>query len=313
MAEFRRRQGTRGQQVAHPAGVHWLASLLLVFAIGDLAPAQPVIRDLRIEMPRAFGYTIGDRIEQRITLGLSDPYRLMREALPEPGRLDHWLALDPVRIEERTDDGGIVYRITLVYRIINLEPGVERLTLPSWRLRFSDDQGRLGTSVPEWSFRVAWLSDPNRPASDVQPDRPPPPMAPPRLELAAAGGGLLLALGLLGYRYGRLPFVSRGPFDRALRELRRLPTPWDATRQRTALRVVHAAFDRAAGGTVLGERLDDLFERQPRLATLREPIADFFERSTALFFRPDRALSPPERMELIRLCRRCRDVLRGVA
>lgn len=297
----------------HPAGFYWLVGLLLAFVVSDVAVAQLAIRDVRIEMPRDFGYTIGDRIEQRIMLSLGDPYRLMRESLPEAGRLDHWLALDPVRVEERTDDGGIVYRITLVYRIINLEPDVERLTLPSWRLRFSDGQGRLGTSVPEWSFRVAWLSDPARPVSNLRPDRLPPRLPPPRFELAAAGSGLLLALGLLGYRYGRLPFVSRGPFDQALRELQRLPTPWDASRQRTALRVVHAAFDRAAGGTVLGERLDELFLRQPRLARQREPIADFFERSTALFFRPDPKRPPPSRVELIRLCRRCRDALRGVA
>jgi hypothetical protein len=287
--------------------------LIVGLLLTGIAQGQVAIREVRVESPRDYGYTIGDRIVQRVTLSLSDPYRLLSDDLPEAGRLDHWLARDPVVVDEQADAGGIVYRIDLGYRIVNLEPDIEQLTIPARRLRFSDGRGALGATVPEWSFRVAWLSDPARPAGTLQPDRSPQPLNPPWIELGTAGTGLLLALGLLGYRYGRLPFLSRGPFDRALRELHRLPAPWDAARQRIAMRVVHAAFDRAAGGTVLGERLDELFRRQPRLAALRSAIEEFFARSAALFFQADPELPPPNREELIRLCRRCRDVLRGVA
>jgi mxaA protein len=290
-----------------------LFALLSALLFTNQVSAQAAIREVQVESPRDYGYNIGDRVVQRVTLSVRDPYRLLRDALPEAGRMDHWLARDPVIVDQRPDQGGIVYRIDLGYRIVNLEPNVEQLTIPPRRLLLGDGQTSVGATVPEWSFRVSWLSDTSRPAGTLQPDRAPPPLEPPRMELGAAGIGLLLALGLLGYRYGRLPFVTRGPFDQALRELRGLPAPWDVDRQRAALRMVHAAFDRLADGTVTGQRLEALFQHQPRLAPLRAAIEDFFARSATVFFHPAPERPPPTRDELLKLCRCCRDALRGVA
>ncbi len=291
----------------------WLLLLLtLLFAIP--ATAQVAIRDIRIETPRDYGYVIGDRISHRIELQLNDPYRLAADGLPEPGRIDHWLALEPPRVEEQRDVSGIIYRIELDYQLINLDPTMQRLTLPGLRLGISDGRRRFSTLVPEWTFGVAWLSDPAQPASRLQPDLPPPPLVPPGRELTLAGSGLLLALLLLGYRYGRLPLGRRSAFAAALRELKRMSEPpWDKVRQQAALQIVHGAFNQVAGGTLLVGELDRFLSKRPEFAALREPIGAFFALSEILFYQPEPHRASVDKAALIRLCGQCRDAERGLA
>lgn len=291
-----------------------IVRVVLLLVLGASASAQVAIRGFTVDTPRDFGYAIGDRMVHRITLALNDPYRLQPDSLPRAGRLTHWLTLLPPQLSEQRDTTGTVYRIELSYQIVNLEPGDRQLSTPAQRLRFSDGQGRLSVTVPDWTFRVGRLSDPQRPPDDLQPERLPPPLSPPLSAALASGGGLLLALLALGYLYGNLPLGRRGPFARALRELRRLRhRPWDEPTRRRARRILHAAFDRTAGATLLARDLDGFIAAQRRFEPLRGGIAAFFERSEVLFYRSPEAGGTESLAELIRFCRACRDAERGLA
>ncbi|MDX1605282.1 MAG: hypothetical protein R3202_03755 [Candidatus Competibacterales bacterium] len=282
--------------------------LLLALLLSAPLPAQVAIRGFEVETPRDFGYTLGDTFAHTAVLTLNDPWRLRESELPEPERISHWLESRPVRIERRRAGDGIRYRIVLGYQIVNLEPGVERISRPALTLRLGDGQGQLSVTVPPWPLTVAPLIGPE-PAATLQPDRLPPPRSWTRTGTILAVTGLGLAGLGLAWLHGPLPLGRRGPFARALPELRRAGHTVAA--RRAALRRLHAAFDATAGGTLLTADLPRFLERQPRFRPLRADIECFFAASGAVFYAPQ-PTEPPPLQELVALCRACRDAERGL-
>src|SRR5262245_39158016 len=51
--------------------------------------------------PRPFGYVIGDRIEQRLTVHAPAGFALVATSIPRAGRVDRWLQREPLRIRRR--------------------------------------------------------------------------------------------------------------------------------------------------------------------------------------------------------------------
>jgi mxaA protein len=283
--------------------------------------AQTAIRSFEIATPRPYGYVIGDVFEQRITLSLNTPYRLQRDALPAPGRIDRWLALRDPRLELVTQAGFTEYRLTLGYQILSAPQHLSRLFAPGLDLAFSDGEQVLHFPVPGFAYAVAPLI----PAQDLgegaalglRPARRPPPIpiAPHLWRLALIGAGLGVLGLLLAYLYWVVPFLGRshGPFARAWRELRACARrPPGADRDRAALRVLHRAFDQSAGRALFGEDLDGFFRDHPRFAPARGAIEALFEASRGVFFDPHRPLAAPALDQLLALCRRCRDLERGL-
>lgn len=295
--------------------------LLLLALIPPGSSAQTAIRSYDIDHPRPYGYVIGDVLESHISLSLNAPYRLQREALPAPGPVDRWLTLHDVRMQTRQRAGFTEYRITLGYQILSAPEHLRRLFAPGADVAFSDGGQPLYFPVSGFAYAVAPLilpqdlSDGALPAP--RPAHPPPPIptAPHVWRLALIGAGLGVLALLWAYLYGVLPFLgrNRGPFARAYRRLRdcarRPPGP---ERDRATLRVLHRAFDQSAGRALFGEDLDRFFRDHPRFEPAREAIEALFETSRGVFFDPHRPGPAPQLDRLVALCRRCRDLERGL-
>ncbi|MDH3374354.1 MAG: hypothetical protein OEM85_13375, partial [Gammaproteobacteria bacterium] len=58
----------------------------LIVYLAPVAISAQAISDVRIDTPRDFGYTIGDKIRHEMHLTLREPHRLDTSTLPETGR-----------------------------------------------------------------------------------------------------------------------------------------------------------------------------------------------------------------------------------
>ena len=288
------------------------------------APAQTqAIDNLTIQFPRSFGYAIGDVIEQRITLNLNRPYKLSVDKLPQPGRITHWLVLAAPIFSSTENKTITTYLITLRYQIINIDfdTAINGLNTPEHKLFYSDGEGQFITIIPAWRFRVARLTDDQRPVSDLRNDYAPKPLQVPPYLLWLAGLGLLSAVAGLYYLYGSVPFLARhqGPFADAYRQLQQLSLASDAE-YFTALRLVHQAFNQTAGQVLFQRDLASFFRQQSQFQRLRQPIEHYFAHTQQLFFTDHNQAQAQQHSAyiarysltaLLALCHSCREIERG--
>lgn len=270
--------------------------------------ATPGPFTLSVHEPRLFGYTLGDTVVRELRLDADEPYRLVEGSLPEAGRIDLWLELDPPEVRREPRDGGERYRIVLRYRLINLADSEQVVTIAPLALEAGDGLVTRRLEVPE--LRVAARRVSPDPAVGgfpaLRPLAPPPPL-PLRNALwgfGAALGALLLGLTMLAWLYGLLPWLrrARGPFGRAYRDLKHAPRG-GGDGARAALQRLHRAFDATAGHTVFREELDEFFAAHPRFTPLREPVEAFFAFSQRQFF--DAGMQAPA-VDTLALARRLR-------
>jgi len=295
-----------------------LIALFLVCLNGEPWAA---LRSVEIDTPRPFGYTIGDVFDHGISITVDDPWRLDPDSLPGNERIGLWFERQLLRLDESRVAKGTQYRLKIRYQIFNAPANPLEVFTPALELRIVNGGKQMPVFVREWGATIVPLTsgDTLRPVDYLKlqpPIRPPPRNShTPGLLLAAGGAGLLFSLTVTAYMFGRLPGVrrTRGPFARTLKRIKALPgagTEADAYRQ--ALRYLHQAFNETAGRVVTGDELDRFFTEQPRHARLREPIEDLFSRTRLEFFEPGRLPADRDIAELLKLCRHCRDVERGL-
>jgi mxaA protein len=295
-----------------------LTALFLVCLSGEPLAA---LRSVEVDTPRAFGYTIGDVFDHGVSITVDDPWRLDRGSLPGNERIGLWFERQLLRFDELRVTKGVRYRLKIRYQIFNAPPDPLEVFTPALELRIVNGGKQMPVFVRAWGATIVPLTR-NGTLQPVDylnlqpPDRPPPRNSrTPALMLAAGGAGLLFSLMVTAYMFGSLPGVrrTRGPFARTLKRIKALPgagTEADAYRQ--ALRYLHQAFNETAGRVVTGDELDRFFAEQPRHARLREPIEHLFSRTSLEFFEPGRLPGDRDIGELLKLCRHCRDVERGL-
>ncbi len=272
--------------------------LLLLPAVACAADsAPPDIVLTRIE-PRGFGYFAGDVFRREIDVTVADPYRLDKASLPAPGRLNYWLYLKSVTLDEESASGKHRYRIGIDYQNFYVALQPTRLAVPGMTLKFTDGTTSADAEVPPLSIVVAALRE-------IQPEKPEEgpqgylrPNAVPgfiktgqietRFGLSLAG--LLLGVGLLAYHNAWWPFRARPsrPFTRAARAIgsrsKRGESP-DA--YRTSLIDLHRAFDASAGRRVLAEDVPEFLDDHAAFQPLGGEIVRFFASSRQAFFGND--------------------------
>jgi mxaA protein len=286
------------------------AALLCTLLAASVACGQPgPPREIANSVPRHFGYLIGDRFTQRISVGTAPDYRLDRSALPKPGRANRWLHLRALDVAERSVAGERIHDLTLHYQVMTADDTIGLAPLPRPALRFvtaASTQQELRMRVDAQHVSVSPLTDieswdQQHGLGALRPDRPA-----PRLDTAPLRQRLLiyaLALSLLAlfwlYRIFGIPFWarSRGPFFRAWRALRSLRQGSGAELQ-PALRQLHRAFDETFGKVVFTHEVDAFLARHPNYAALREPIRLFFERSRRQFYGAGNELNLEELRQL---------------
>lgn len=264
---------------------------LLALAGTGASPALGQAADIGVAVndPRAYGYVVGDRVTRGVRLTLPDGYRLERASLPSAGRLDYWLDLVDISISERDGRGDVA----LTYQLFYAPLQAVRRVLPAFTVRAVDDDGNaVDARVPGFALTVSPIIElqPEAKFGDADNDLMLPDERPSTRDIATPRRRALIAaavagLGLLVWAWiaDRLPGRRRGAFARAARHLkglRRGGTPDTAS----ALRIVHRAFDAAAGRAVFTEDVDAFVDARPAFADLRDDIVAFFEFSRRFFF-----------------------------
>lgn len=298
-----------------PSLVAALTTLALPFAAaqGKPSPQEPAIT-VSVQQPRAFGYVIGDELEQRISLLAPAGFALDPKTLPRAGRAGLWLELAPPHLASEKLGEATRYRLTLDYQVINVPEQVRTIDLPAVALTFSTRGGQLTTTVDEWPITIAPITPiyilARAGLAQTQPDAPPPAIDTARyMWLTFLWIAVILAIvaATLVQRYG-IPWLRQGvrPFARAARDIVKLSRlPPERATYRRGLQRLHRAFDAAAGHAVFGERLAPLFAAHPELLGLRTDIEQFYAASQREFFG---APADGARLgEVLALAARCRD------
>lgn len=288
--------------------------LALVLGWSTAAVASGPVLELSRRTPRAVGYLIGDRIAHRIDLKVDPDYRLEPTSLPPGGRIDVWLTQAPPQLTSWRLPGSRHYRVALSYQLVGVPRAPRTLEIPPLELRLRSGALVHRVALPTWRFTVAPLVSPSSgevPALDeLRASLDPLPLATAGYQLrAGAAGSLLLVMAGIGLWHRLRRRVGRAaarPFARAWAELRRLPA---SAAPEQAMRIMHRAFDRSAGRSLLSSNLMPLFEARPGLGAARDQIEDFYAASDRYFFE-GQSSALPDSGRLRALCRRCRKLER---
>ena len=281
-----------------------MAALLL--SAGTVGTAQQVpppgtVPAATVIQPRAFGYYLGDLLEQRVLLD-DDTGHFHPAALPPAERIGVWFERRDSVIE--TDTHGRRW-LRVPYQLLNSPQEPATVPLPAWEL--ASATGGEALHVPAWQLSVNPLSPRNpfdMPGLGVlQPDRPVP-LADTGLLVRARGSVVaLLAMTWLAWigwwLWRNRSDAARLPFARAMRQVRPLkpadPQAWV---------IVHRALDQTAGVTVHHGNLDLLMERAPFLRGARSSLDQFLVQSGELFYGAGSASSHGEAHRLCAQLRR---------
>jgi mxaA protein len=263
------------------------ALALALFIVPSLSHPQPIT--ITPVPPRAFGYSIGDRIERRIDIELGAPWSLASASLPNPGRQNTWFELAEIAIQTDTAPAGQRIELKLVYQLLNSPPQPTVLLLPRVPLRFEGSGAPVERDVAPAEVFAAPLLPEAAAGSTLdaaRADRKPVPLAvdvlQERLAAYALGAAAVLLWMFVAHQIAQRR--RAGPFVRACRELRRLGFSARGTDPSgAAMRVVHRALDETAGHAVFLDNVDTLFA-QPHRAPLRERTRGFLHRSRQTFF-----------------------------
>lgn len=252
--------------------------LLLLCAAGADA-------DTFVQQPsRAFGYVIGDVLEQRIALQSNgNPVELAE--IPAVQRAGQWL--ERLSSTLTNSDSG-QHWLDLKYQVINAPSELTTISLPALSLAVINGEPLI---VDEWPIIISPIVPAVVAGSSelppMQPDRAPvladTSVATRRLNYTVIALFVTI-LAWSGWWYWRHNTDARRlPFSRAFRDMRKLgfkqlddnPQAWFA---------LHHAFNGSAGRTINSGTIAELIQQQPWLKSLQSRIEAFYAASAARFF-----------------------------
>ena len=298
---------------------------IIVFLLLTVCPFTTVIGALQsvdIQTPRAFGYVIGDVFTHRITVVLDDAWELDQDSLPKSERASIWLDLTLNEWNEHQNVATTEYVLELEYQVFNAPEGTLEVSTPALELTAIKGEKYLPIIIPEWQFNIASVTPIDLHESldylELQSSIVPYPYETTKVYALLSLGilGLLSCAAALSYAFDIFPGIrtQRGPFSRALKKLRSLnKLQPNAESSTLALRRVHQAFNETAGKVLMADDLDSFFSQFPSYQNLHEPIEGLFGHSRNVFFESGTKKSADNDIkDLLDLCRRCRDVERGL-
>ncbi len=296
--------------------------IFFAMALFSLPAVEAAIRLKQDALSRDFGYVIGDLVTRTIMLEIEHPHTLQRSDIPKPGRINRWLELVKNDLQVDRKRNFSRYRLELQYQIFNSEPGRAEVFLPGFDLSLTTSERMLPLVFHDLPIKVLSITsdDPSRSLEflDLQPPVSPQPVSELSgwVELGLAVTGLVLSLMLITYVYAVLPWsVKRaGPFARAVKKLRRLrQTTGTRENYRDVLKTIHEAFNQSYGKVLLFEDLEEFFRQQPSFRKMRRELTELFAHSRAFFFAGSEKRSRWPLTRLIKICRQCRDIERGLS
>lgn len=260
-----------------------IISLLLMLVMSSVYSADkagvPVVNP-----SRAFGYTLGDVIEQRVALTRNEITHSVPE-LPAVQREGRWVTRQNASVSA---DGQW---LDMRYQIINAPPDTRTVTLPAVDLQTDAD---VSIEVPAWSFSIGPLlpetTAQDNPLPVMQPDwRPQAPATDSivqRMILLAASLCLVLMLWAAWWLWRGFREAARLPFARAWHAQRRAKSDTHGDNAASWL-ALHRAFDQAAGRSISSGSIDTLVQSVEWLEPFRPELHSFYQQSSERFFAPD--------------------------
>lgn len=263
----------------------------------------------QIDVPRAFGYTIGDVATERVLLAAAG-HDVRDVAPPSSGRIDLWLERRPGRVE--TDAQGRRW-LVIDYQITNAPRVLTQIALPALSLRAGNGEVLqvgawpigVGPIVPDTTVAPA-------DAISTEARTPPAGAAGPENGLAVAAGASMqpdrgaqpIELAPIARRFGyalaclvatlagwmgwwlwrNRRDAAQLPFARGWRQMRSLSASGAFVHADAPWHIVHRALDETAGQVVHRHSLSRLFARAPWLAPMQPQLEHFYEHSAARFF-----------------------------
>lgn len=283
--------------------------------LASAAHAAPI--SVQTTEPRAYGHVVGDLIERRASFVLPAGLSVAETSLPRRGRLDAWLELRDVELTP-PGAGRAASQLRVVYQVVNAPKQIATVELPALSLKLSGG-GKDDVSIAAWPITVSALT----PAAvlaragleESQPDIAPQPAALLPTAARLALWTVLLAAVLFALALRRYPqwafWRRRAPFRAAWIDLRKLAARQDEQVLHQALARLHRAFDAAAGEALFADRLAPLYAAQPRLRSVADDVAQFFQWSRSEFFAAQPAQASCNLAELVALARKLAQVEAG--
>lgn len=269
--------------------MHKLCKLLICLWAYSICMMQAEAATVNATLDRSYGFVIGDVIEQRVLLALSEGEQLIDDSLPRLGRQNGWFDLLSVQQLPRND----AQRVELIFRYqwTNAPREVSLGFIPTKTIKvYSSKKGAQEIIIPSQAASISPITKDDvfaregleamRPERAVLEQAETVPFKHMRIGLILAAGCLIAALLLQFIRRNRL---AQGPFATAAQALRGLK-PSDNPQAQQAMQLVHAAFDRSMNRAVFAHDIERFLQQQPQYRQLEADIRQFFERSSALFF-----------------------------
>lgn len=232
-----------------------------------------------VENPeRAFGYSIGDVLEQRIHLETDDDTLHKLVQAPDEQRVGRWLTRHSARID---DEGRW---LSIRYQVINATPAIRVVNLPAMNL--PTQNGNM-LFVPEWSFSIAPLiahnaeQTPSLPImqADASVTLPSSDEHATLSRIFAIALGVILALWGAWWLWRNMHEANTLPFARAYRQIKKTTNS-----DKSSWIALHQALDKAALISVNQDKLPVLFKNTHWLEPFEQDIRQFLEASSKEFF-----------------------------
>ncbi len=271
--------------------------------------------------PRPFGYVVGDMLEQELTLTSNASQRIDEKQLPALGRINAWLELRSLAINETSTSTHRIYRVTLKYQLPNSPMEVRVLELPSQRFLFLGANKPIEVKSTEWPITIGPITPEEVLAregleamrSDVLPQSIDTSVYRQRMI------GYALALAALVfywcYRYFGIPYLTRQkrPFTRTFREISHLAKQAEANNFSRSIELIHHALNETAGKSLFVDNVDQFLAAKPLPPNLVSMTREFFQVSRREFFAGGATNNLASIDWMLEFCRAWRDIERGVA
>lgn len=273
----------------------WLAVFCLMVHTCVLIAAES--KDSVNHPARSFGYTIGDVLEQRISLKHAVDNEQWQDQIPLQ-RINVWIERISATI---VDDEQ---RLVLRYQIVNAPTELVVTNLPALEFSVANEEKII---IESWPFSIAPLipaeseqtSGLPQAQADWQPIKPDSLAAESTFKLLVTALLISLLAWFFWWLWQNRSDAVHLPFARAYQELRKLDRQ-SVNETQEAWVLMHRAFNRTAGRTISTGSVDEFVIEFSWLQHLSPSIHDFYKESAARFFAES---SQTEPFDLLRLCK----------
>lgn len=265
-----------------------LVSCLFCFSELIIADTNETFQAQVVVPSRAFGYTLGDQLEQTILLARGDKVLSLAE-LPIEQREGRWLT----RTHASLIANGRM--LSIRYQLINAPLNVRVIELPELVLQTNEN---IDITVPAWPFSIAPLipgsAEEQMKVPAMQPDWQPPELSVDtfmrNLKVLAAALAIALLSWLLWWLWRNWREAHTLPFAQAYQSLRHAKSGEPLHKNADSWLCLHNAFNRSAGRSVDSGSIAALLSNVPWLKPHEAEIKTFFELSSARFFSPENSV-----------------------